>query len=123
MSGMTYDNRVLLALMRSIPDNLDRWIEQDVALGISGDITDLLSGPSPSRPGDPPGEDTGTLRATISLRRMRRFSYMIYSPEKYAPPLEFGSEHIAKRPFMVPIFENWRQHKLMDAARSAKLVE
>jgi hypothetical protein len=59
-------------------------------------------GSSPSAPGQPPGVDTGTLRASISTQATGVLSGEVYTTVDYAPPLEYGTSRMAARPFMMP---------------------
>ncbi len=60
-------------------------------------------GTSPSKAGDPPGVVTGALRASIHVERTDEFTRAIVTGVDYAIPLEFGTRHMAARPFMAPM--------------------
>ena len=53
-----------------------------------------------SAPGDPPAPDTGALRGSITHEFVDDSTVHVGSPLEYAAPLEFGTLHIAPRPFM-----------------------
>ncbi len=115
-----YDNRVLRQLISNTPEHLDRWLRA-VVTEITGDIVQSF-GTSPSKPGDPPGVDTGNLRAGMGWDKVADLSYIVYAQAEYAPYLEIGTEHMEKRPFMTPVIENWRTRKLVESARNARLI-
>lgn len=118
--NVRYDNRVLRQLISNTPSALDTWL-RGVAIEITGDIVQSF-GTSPSQPGDPPGVDTGNLRAGMGSDKLGDLSYIIYAQAEYAPYLEIGTEHMQKRPFFTPVIENWRARKLMESARNARLI-
>lgn len=122
MRGVVLDDRVLKQLIRVLPGRMDSLIGE--ATGeIAAEIVERLGGPSPSAPGEPPGEDTGELRANISSTKVAEHEYMVYSPTEYAPHLEFGTEKMDKRPFFTPIIEDWRARKLIEFVKLANLFE
>lgn len=58
-----------------------------------------------SAPGEAPATDTGFLVNSISHEMTGETSAVIGAAAEYAPHLEFGTVHIAARPFMGPAFE------------------
>ena len=62
----------------------------------------LVSGPSPSRPGEPPGIVTGTLRDSITIAQVDAHHWFLLAAAYYSLYLEFGTEKMAARPFMRP---------------------
>lgn len=60
-------------------------------------------GTSPSSAGEPPGVDTGTLRASIHVERLGEYKRGVVTGVDYAIHLEFGTENMAARPFMIPM--------------------
>jgi hypothetical protein len=66
-----------------------------------------------SAPGEPPARQTGRLRAHVPVRMIRHpkkvTMRIIYTWVKYAPYLEFGTFHIARRPFAEPVMKQTKK--------------
>ena len=56
----------------------------------------------PSKPGEPPNEDTGTLRRNITVTQVGPLHVRVSSNAPYSSHLEFGTSKMAARPFMGP---------------------
>jgi HK97 gp10 family phage protein len=56
----------------------------------------------PSLPGQPPNEDTGTLRIHIENAQVAPLRVEVSSNAPYAAALEFGTSRMAERPYMRP---------------------
>lgn len=56
----------------------------------------------PSAPGEPPNEDTGTLRRNITVTQVGPLHVRIASNAPYSAFLEYGTSRMAARPFMGP---------------------
>ena len=56
----------------------------------------------PSKPGDPPNNDTGYLAAAIVTIKTAPLEVEVSSNAGYASALEFGTSKIAARPYMAP---------------------
>jgi HK97 gp10 family phage protein len=56
----------------------------------------------PSRPGEPPNEDTGHLRTNIDVTQTGPLRVEVASNAKYSAALEYGTSKMAARPFMNP---------------------
>ena len=69
----------------------------------------LVSGPSPSAPGNPPGIITGWLRDSITLAQQDRYHWILLAGATYSLYLEFGTYKMAARPFMRPTAVTLRQ--------------
>jgi hypothetical protein len=99
---------------------LDRLIRQAEQKGddalraaaqeITNDIVQSF-GTSPSSPGDPPGVDTGALRASMRWEKVRPLHYEIMDGVEYGAHLELGTSKMAARPFFTPVLEEWRARK------------
>lgn len=63
----------------------------------------------PSLPGEPPNEDTGTLRTNIETTQTGPLQVEVSSNAPYAAVLEFGGSKIAERPYMRPATNRKRQ--------------
>jgi HK97 gp10 family phage protein len=81
----------------------------------------------PSLPGEPPNEDTGTLRTHIETTQVGPLAVEVSSNAPYAAALEFGSFKMAERPYMRPATARKRQavvdlvrNAVNDAIRTAK---
>lgn len=62
----------------------------------------------PSRPGEPPNNDTGVLRSHIEATQPAPLVAEIRSEAPYAAALEFGTSKMAARPYMAPTREALR---------------
>lgn len=56
----------------------------------------------PSKPGEPPNEDTGTLRRNITVTQIGPLHVRVASNAPYSIFLEFGTSKMVARPFMQP---------------------
>ena len=71
----------------------------------------------PSRPGEPPHNDIGHLAGSGHVRETGELSAESVFNAEYAAALEFGTEHIAERPFARPAAKTVR--KSVDALAKA----
>ena len=60
-----------------------------------------VAGDTASRPGDPPNNDTGTLARSGRVDPQTNGADVVFGVG-YAVHLEFGTRHIAPRPFLAP---------------------
>lgn len=65
-------------------------------------------GDSPSRPGDPPGIVTGAEKAGVHAVQVSPTEWAVQTSEPYDSFMEYGTRHIAPRPFMRPVYEDLR---------------
>jgi HK97 gp10 family phage protein len=72
----------------------------------------------PSLPGQPPNEDTGTLRTHIETTQVAPLKVEVSSNAPYAAALEFGSSRMEARPYMGPA-TNRKRGAVVDLVRSA----
>jgi HK97 gp10 family phage protein len=56
-----------------------------------------------ANPGLPPNTDIGTLVNGITVANRGRFQQAVISQAEYSEALEFGTRHMAARPFMTPM--------------------
>lgn len=63
----------------------------------------------PSLPGQPPNEDTGTLRTHIETAQVAPLRVEVSSNARYAVALEAGTSKMAERPYMGPATRNKRK--------------
>lgn len=122
------DMRKLQNIINNEPARADAWL-RGVGMQILGDIQ-LSFGTSPdgkthtrgtvkhvaSQPGYPPNIDTGALRGSMGLRKLGNMTYEIHDGVEYGVHLELGTEKMAARPFVNPVFAEW-QTKIMDDAK------
>lgn len=62
----------------------------------------------PSRPGEPPNQDTGLLANSIEAALVDPFKATVSSNAPYAAALEYGTSKMAERPYMRPAVEKNR---------------
>lgn len=62
----------------------------------------------PSRPGEPPNQDTGVLASNIETTQPAPLRVRVSSNAPYSAPLEFGTSKMAPRPFMRPARDKMR---------------
>ncbi len=94
------------ALLRAEPGKVSKWLD-GLAESIVTDIK-LSMGSSPSSPGDPPGVDTGTLRASMHWEATGASERTVMDGVEYGVFLEDGTEKMLPRPFMKPAFDRAR---------------
>jgi HK97 gp10 family phage protein len=63
----------------------------------------------PSRPGEPPNNDTGHLKANIEVVQVEPLKVVVSSNAEYSRALEFGTSKMAARPFMGPAADRTRK--------------
>lgn len=61
-----------------------------------------------SAPGEAPAVDTGHLTNSVQVRMIGTLTAEIAFTAEYAAPLEYGSAHVAARPFLLPSLEEER---------------
>lgn len=62
----------------------------------------------PSRPGEPPNQDSGALANNIETIQKSPLVVEVSSNAPYSAPLEFGSSKMEARPFMAPARDKMR---------------
>jgi HK97 gp10 family phage protein len=72
----------------------------------------------PSAPGEPPNEDTGTLRRNIISTQPAPLRARVSSNAPYSAFLEYCTSKMAARPFMVPAARKVRQ-QVVDLVQAA----
>ena len=79
---------------------------QKLAQDTQGDIVNNFSPNSPSSPGDPPGVDTGALKnSVVAVPDTRPLTWLLLVGQSYGVDLEYGTEKMAARPFVLPAVE------------------
>ena len=124
------DMRGLDRVLREEPQKAERWLD-GVAEEIVSDIK-LSFGTSPggrsytrgsvthvaSQPNYPPNVDTGALRASIRWENTGHFERTIMDGVEYGIYLEDGAENMQPRPFVGPVFHDWRGKIALDAKKN-----
>lgn len=109
---LQYSAHVTPGLFRQVQHVLESRFEtaiKEVAEVGQKSAKALVSGPSPSAPGNPPGIITGYLRDSITLAQQDRYHWILLAGAHYALYLEFGTYKMAARPFMRPTAVQLRQ--------------
>lgn len=116
---MTLDKRKLTELIKAFGDDADRAVAslaEDMTTAIKMSMQQKGTGRTYKRgskthtasaPGEPPAVDNGELRGSIRIMRMGNMHYRIVDGVEYGIYLEFGTRHMAKRPFVRPVFERY----------------
>ena len=100
-----YQARVTSGMFRNVEQLLESRFEtaiKEVAEVGQKSAKALVSGPSPSRPGEPPGIITGNLRDLITLAQASRYHWILLGGVYYTLYLELGTWKMAARPHMRP---------------------
>jgi len=108
-------------LLREEPGKVGRFLDW-MAESIVTDAK-LSMGESPSAPGGPPGVDTGALRASITWEPTAHFERTVSDGVDYGIYLEYGTEKMAARPWMVPAFARAQERMEQDAKDQLGLDE
>jgi hypothetical protein len=123
MTIIGLDTAKLEALIRDTPGMVDE-ILASAANEILGDIVSSFNTSPPGRAykrrtvvhvasvaNYPPNVDTDALRASMKVRRVRRGVYHVEDGVEYGIYLEDGTERIEARPFVRPVFDEWRRRR------------
>lgn len=116
---ITLDTSGIDRILAAEPQRVGRWLSgfaEDVVTDIK-----LSFGTSPSSPGQPPGVDRGTLRASIHWENTGSFERTIMDGVEYGVYLEDGTERMGARPFMGPAFERAQARIESDAQANLNL--
>lgn len=100
-STIKLDMSGLLRIKKESPVIFDRAIRK-VAFDMQADIGDNFSTSSPSAPGEAPGIQSGNLKNNMEVKQVRQGVWAVRVKTRYGPDLEFGTVHMAARPFMRP---------------------
>ena len=77
-------------------------IQNEAQLSITTGSTGAEGKHVPSKPGDPPNDDTGLLADNIETVQPAPLRVEVSSNAPYAAALEFGTSKMAERPYMRP---------------------
>lgn len=73
----------------------------------------------PSKPGEPPNEDTGFLRININVTQRAPLRVRISADAPYSGFLEFGTSRMEARPFMRPALAKVKDEIIANVRRAA----
>jgi len=96
--------RLDTARLDEIAANLGVRTDSVVAMLANEVVGNAVSsfGESPSKPGDPPGVDTGALRASVHAEHTGPNQYTVSDGVEYGAYLEYGTPRMAARPWLGP---------------------
>lgn len=78
---------------------------------------------APSTPPNPPNVQSGDLRASIRYSRDGKLRFLIHDGVIYGVFHELGTDRLPARPFINPVFEEWRARKFGEYARDFGVYE
>lgn len=102
--GTMIDDSGIDAIINQSSADLDAVVSK-VAHDTEGDIKNNFSSSSPSAAGEAPAVDTGALKNSINTTKIADAHYEVHDGVEYGVHLEFGTEKMAARPFMLPAAE------------------
>lgn len=102
------DLRPLERLIADNPATVQRFGRMLAQEGTNDIVTSFT--PGRSLPGQPPGVDTGALRASMRWQRTGTYQWDIMDGVEYGIELELGRSNMAARPFVNPAFERLRRN-------------
>ena len=108
------DMKPLDKITREHPERLSQFVRA-VANDINSDIVQSF-GTSIAPVGEPPGVDTGALRASMKVDQESKFRFIVHDGVVYGVVHELALNGYP-RPFMRPAFER-AQRKFIDAAKA-----
>jgi HK97 gp10 family phage protein len=131
------DTKKLQRIARQLPQRLDAVGRKAAAEMVADVVGSFGTSPpgvtyqlySPRRThvasvaGYPPNSDTGALRASIEWETAGKLRYAVLAGTEYAAWLEFGTRDMAARPFLTPVFDEWRARKLRDLLKNEGLFD
>ena len=71
--------------------------------------------------GYPPNVDTGALRASMHWKDVGDFEWHVMDGVEYGYWLEEGTSKMQPRPFVRPVFADWRKRKFLRLVRAMKI--
>lgn len=80
------------------------------------------AGHVPSRPGEPPNNDTGVLANNIETNQITKLKVEVSSNAPYAAALEFGTSRIAPRPYMAPALQKNKERITKRLAQTINII-
>lgn len=130
-SNFRLDTKVLDEIIRNTPEQCDKLLRA-AAEGIVNDIKVSFNtspagrtygGHVASQPGYPPNVDTGALRASMNWQAEGDLRYVVSDGVEYGYWLEEGTDKMQPRPFVQPVFREWRRTRFVRLARNMGIVK
>ena len=133
---LNIDKRKLQDLIDNLPGGIDDLLNgvaiemvADMQLGMDDSPADGVTYTrgsvqhTASSPGNPPRPDTAALRNSITHTSTGTHEVTIHDQVEYGQYQEFGTETIEARPWMKPVFEDWRRNKFNNFVDNFSLVK
>lgn len=76
----------------------------------------------PSRPGEPPNEDSGHLRSNITVEQPAPLRVLVSSNARYSAALENGTAKMHARPFMGPAARSKRKEVVATVEKAISIA-
>ena len=118
-------NKRYRQVIQEMRANAQRLVDE-TANAVRNEAVDLVSRrdtqvSGPSEPGQPPATDSSHLRNNINVSNVNApLTRDVESGADYSAALEYGTQHIAPRPFMQPAAEEGRRFIRRNARRTLK---
>lgn len=137
VDGMTMDvdTRKLEQIIQSLPGAADDLLAaiatemvSDIKLGMNDSPATGITYTrgsvqhTASEAGNAPRPDTGELMGSITHQKTGTLEQTIHDQVEYGVYLELGTEFIEARPFMTPVFEQWRRGQFANFVDNFPLV-
>ena len=115
------DKRRLNQLVRQLPGAVDEALDAAAHEALAQIVLSFNSSPAgrtyerdgvehtASSPGYPPNIDIGNLSGSMRVEKTGTLEYQVMDGVEYGVHLELGTERMAARPFVTPVFEAMRQ--------------
>lgn len=124
------DTKVAEQILRNLPRNIDRFMDGEAENVVTDTKLSFNTSPpgrsygshTASMAGYPPNIDTGELTNSISWERSGQYERNVNVAAPQGLWMEFGTVHVAPRPFLSPAFERERM-AFEDNARDAGLLQ
>ena len=123
------DKRRLNQLMRQLPGAVDEALNAAADEALTQIVLSFNSSPAgrtythgsvehtASTPSYPPNVDIGNLKASMRVEKTGTLEYQVMDGVEYGVYLELGTERMAARPFVTPVFEAMRQGEFEQAIK------
>ena len=123
---MTYTNKKLRQLMQGeLFDAYLRGVAEEMVNDIRLEIDTVSPGKTQQRsdptrtvvasiPGEPPNTDLGNLIGSIDWKPAGHLLYHIHDGMPYGIELEIGTSQIKARPYIRPVFADWKKKIVKD---------
>ena len=120
-------SKLVNATAQSVRTNAVRSIQKGPASGVVYELYQPRRTHRASAPGQAPKTDTGRLASSVSVRKSGTMTAYVFTPVEYGAYLEFGTQKMAARPWLLPATEKQRaawEKGLRDSAdRAARGIQ